>query len=168
MTAAIPVDLSRIGLVILAGVVLVYVILPLWASREWFAWGIKRGTVAFIGAVVVHQVVIAKGIQPDGAFLAALFCGLMAAQLVPARSRNIPTHVKRKVIEEYESRTGKKYKAREVEVDPVWPFARGGSHTSDNLRIIPKAKNRRNPIGRDSRDRLAWAPRPPPFFSSPR
>jgi hypothetical protein len=35
---------------------------------------------------------------------------LMAAQLVPARSRNIPTHVKRKVIEEYESRTGKKYR----------------------------------------------------------
>lgn len=26
-------------------------------------------------------------------------------------------------------------------VDHVWPFARGGSHTVDNLRVIDKAKN---------------------------
>ena len=143
MSSAIPVELVRLGVVILAAGVLFYVVLPLWASRDGIAWGIRRGTVAVVGAVVVHQVAIAKGTQPGTAVLVALLCGWAAAQLVPARSRNIPIHVKRKVIGEYESRTGKKYKAREVEVDHVWPFARGGSHTADNLRVIPKAKNRK-------------------------
>ena len=140
MTTALATDIVRI---LVVGVAVFYVLLPMWASREWIAWGIKRGTVAFMGAIVVHQVAIAKGIQPGPAILAALVCGWLAAQMVPARSRYIPTHVKRKVIGEYEARTSKKYKAREVEVDHVWPFARGGSHTADNLRVIPKAKNRR-------------------------
>ena len=140
MTDALAVDLVRI---VLAAVVLFYVIFPLWASREWIAWGIKRGTVAVVTSTLVHQIAVARGLQPVAALLAALVCGGLAAQLVPARSRYIPTHVKRKVIGEYEARTGKKYRAREVEVDHVWPFARGGSHTADNLRVIPKAKNRR-------------------------
>lgn len=122
---------------------LFYVILPLWAAREGLAWGIKRGTVAILGAAVVDRIAIAKGIQPGAAFLGALVFGLMAAQLVPARRRYIPAHVKRKVIQEYESRTGRKYNAREVEIDHIWPFARGGSHTADNLRAIEKTKNRR-------------------------
>src|ERR1022692_1193258 len=105
MSSAIPVELVRLGVVILAAGVLFYVVLPLWASRDGIAWGIRRGTVAVVGAVVVHQVAIAKGTQPGAAFLAALVCGWLAAQMVPARSRYIPTHVKRKVIGEYEART---------------------------------------------------------------
>jgi hypothetical protein len=140
MTAPLATDFVRI---VLVGVVAFYVILPIWASREWIAWGIKRGTVATLGAIVVHQVAIAKGLQHGPAVLLALVCGWLASQLVPARSRYIPTHVKRKVIGEYEARTGKKYKAHEVEVDHVWPFVRGGSHTADNLRVIPKRQNRR-------------------------
>jgi HNH endonuclease len=141
MSVAIPVELERLGVVILTAAVLFYVILPLWAAREGIAWGMKRGTVAIVGAIVVHQVAIVKGVQPGPAILAALVLGWLVEQLVPARSRNIPTHVKRKVIGEYEARTGKKYTAREV--DHVWPYSRGGSHTSDNLRVIPKAHNRR-------------------------
>ncbi|MGD0775644.1 MAG: HNH endonuclease domain-containing protein [Candidatus Solibacter sp.] len=142
MTAALPVELARIEVVIFAALVLFYVILPLWAAREGIAWGIKRGTVALIASTLIHQIAVSRGLQPGAAILVALVCGWLAAQMVPARPRYIPTHVKRKVIREYESRTGRKYKAREVEVDHVWPFARGGSHTQDNLRVISKTKNR--------------------------
>jgi hypothetical protein len=143
MTGTLALDLERIEVLILAAAVLFYAVLPLWAARDGIAWNIRRGTVAIIGAALVHQIAIAKGIQPGGAFFVALVCGWVAAQMVPARSRHIPTHVKRRVIREYESRTGKKYNPREVELDHIMPFSRGGSHTADNLRAIEKAKNRR-------------------------
>ena len=139
MSSAFATDVLK---VLLAAVVLFYVILPSWAAREGIAWSIKRGTIAVIASVLVYQIAVSRGTQPIGAVFAALICGAAAAQLVPARSRHIPTHVKRKVIGEYEARTGKKYKPREVEVDHIMPFVRGGSHTEDNLRVIPKAKNR--------------------------
>lgn len=50
--------------------------------------------------------------------------------------------MKRKVITDYERKTGKKYNSREVEIDQ-WAFSRGGSNTADNLRVISKAENRR-------------------------
>jgi hypothetical protein len=140
VTNALAVDLVRL---LAVGIIVFYVVLPVWATREGIAWGMKRGAVAIIGASVVHQVAIAKGVQPGPAILLALACGWVAAQLVPARSRYIPTRIKRQVIAEYESKTGKRYKPREVEVDHVWPFARGGSHTADNLRVISKVTNRR-------------------------
>src|ERR1039457_4689 len=101
MTTALATDIVRI---LVVGVAVFYVLLPMWASREWIAWGIKRGTVAFMGAIVVHQVAIAKGIQPGPAILAALVCGWLAAQMVPARSRYIPPHEKRKENVEDEER----------------------------------------------------------------
>ena len=48
MTGTVAVDFARIEIVVLAGVVVFYVILPLWAAREGIAWGIKRGSAAVI------------------------------------------------------------------------------------------------------------------------
>lgn len=139
----LAIDFERIEVVLLIGFVLFYVVLPLWAAREGIAWGIQRRTAAMIGYLIVHQVLLTKGVQAGGAVLLGLVAGYVAAQLVPARSRYIPARVKRKLVSDYESKTGRKYNAREVEIDHRWPFSRGGSNTADNLRVIDRKKNRR-------------------------
>lgn len=55
------------------------------------------------------------------------------------RSRYIPKSVRRAVIDR--DLKGEKFDPRKHHVDHVWPFARGGSHTTDNLRVIEKKKN---------------------------
>jgi hypothetical protein len=55
------------------------------------------------------------------------------------RSRYIPKATKRAVIAR--DLKGEKYDSKKHHIDHVWPLAKGGSHTSDNLRVIPKKKN---------------------------
>jgi hypothetical protein len=55
------------------------------------------------------------------------------------RSRYVPASTKRAVIAR--DLKGEKYDPTKHHIDHVWPFARGGSHTADNLRVIEKRKN---------------------------
>lgn len=55
------------------------------------------------------------------------------------RSRYIPRATKRAVIAR--DLKGEKYDSKKHHIDHVWPHSRGGSQTSDNLRVIPKKKN---------------------------
>jgi hypothetical protein len=55
------------------------------------------------------------------------------------RSRHIPVSVRRAVVARDLKDT--EYDPSKHHVDHVWPFARGGSHTTDNLRVIEKKKN---------------------------
>ena len=54
MPNALAVDLTRVEVVLLAGVVVFYVVLPLWASRDAILWSFKRGTLAIIAYGVVR------------------------------------------------------------------------------------------------------------------
>jgi 5-methylcytosine-specific restriction endonuclease McrA len=55
------------------------------------------------------------------------------------RSRYIPKSTRRTVVER--DLKGEKFDPQKHHIDHVWPFARGGSHTTDNLRVIEKKKN---------------------------
>jgi hypothetical protein len=55
------------------------------------------------------------------------------------RSRYIPKTTRRAVIKR--DLKGEKFDPQKHHVDHVWPFAKGGSHTADNLRVIDKKKN---------------------------
>ena len=55
------------------------------------------------------------------------------------RSRYIPKAVKRAVITR--DLKDAEYDPATHHIDHVWPFSRGGSHTTDNLRVIEKKKN---------------------------
>ena len=55
------------------------------------------------------------------------------------RSRYIPKATKRAVIAR--DLKGEKFDSKKHHIDHIWPHSRGGSHTSDNLRVIPKKKN---------------------------
>ena len=71
-------------------------------------------------------------------FLALLcFVGLQNKK----RSRYVSRATKRAVIAR--DLKGEKYNPKKHHIDHVWPFARGGSHTADNLRVIEKQENLR-------------------------
>src|SRR5260221_9303358 len=55
------------------------------------------------------------------------------------RSRYISKSTRRAVIAR--DLKGEEYDSQKHHIDHVWPFARGGSHTADNLRVIAKRKN---------------------------
>ena len=57
------------------------------------------------------------------------------------RSRLIPKAIRRAVIER--DLKGEQFDPRIHHIDHVWPFSKGGGHTTDNLRVIEKTKNLR-------------------------
>ena len=69
-------------------------------------------------------------------FVSLIFFGRWQGQ---KRSRYIPKSTRRAVIAR--DLKGEKFDPKKHHVDHVWPFAKGGSHTTDNLRVIDKKKN---------------------------
>jgi uncharacterized membrane protein len=57
------------------------------------------------------------------------------------RSRYIRKSVRRAVIAR--DLKGEAFDPTKHHIDHVWPFSKGGSHTTDNLRVIEKKKNLR-------------------------
>jgi 5-methylcytosine-specific restriction endonuclease McrA len=69
-------------------------------------------------------------------FVALMFFGQRQSR---KRSRYVSKSTRRAVIAR--DLKGERYDPTKHHVDHVWPFARGGSHTADNLRVIEKKKN---------------------------
>ena len=82
-----------------------------------------------------------SGQTPLVSILAGLVAALVVSSLFKSRSRYVPASVKRKARAEFELRTGTKFNPRKHEYDHDVPSSRGGSHTTDNLRVISKQKN---------------------------
>lgn len=55
------------------------------------------------------------------------------------RTRYISKATRRAVIER--DLKGEKFDSEKHHIDHVWPFSRGGSHSTDNLRVIEKKRN---------------------------
>jgi len=76
----------------------------------------------------------------------SVVCGCLAGGLVVAlqrgRKRYIPRSERRKAIARFEYKTGHKYNPRIHDLDHTVPFAKGGSNTADNLRVVERDKNR--------------------------
>ena len=58
-----------------------------------------------------------------------------------AKQKTITTNSKMDVIER--DLKGEKFDPEKHHIDHVWPFSKGGSHTTDNLRVIEKKRNLR-------------------------
>ena len=71
-------------------------------------------------------------------FVALVFFGQLQGK---KRTRYIPKATRRAVIER--DMKGEKFDAEKHHIDHVWPFSKGGSHTTDNLRVIEKKRNLR-------------------------
>lgn len=78
----------------------------------------------------------------------------------PQRKRHIPLRVRRQVIARHQRATGLVYDPTRDHIDHIVPFARGGNHSTDNLRIIPKTDNLRKGKSWPSPLDLFWIRRP--------
>lgn len=75
---------------------------------------------------------------PEEQLIAGFGALLFLAQR-PRRSRYTPRSVRRAVIAR--DLKGEKFDPARHHIDHVWPYARGGSQTEDNLRVIEKRRN---------------------------
>jgi hypothetical protein len=76
--------------------------------------------------------------QVIAGFIALIFLGQFQSR---KRSRYIAKSTRRAVIQR--DLKGEEFDTQKYHIDHVWPFSRGGSHTTDNLRVIEKKKNLR-------------------------
>lgn len=115
-----------------------------YGKRHWIAWRAARFVVLI--AAVLGILVLARVIGLRGWWLRYVAIGLATPvyfALEWKRSRRIPATKRRRVIERWEARTGKQFDARIYEIDHKVPFAKGGWHTMDNLRVVRRDANRR-------------------------
>lgn len=97
------------------------------------------GEVVYLG---VTFITVKMGRTPLEALLAGLVAALAVYLFYKPRSRHVPASVKRRARAEFELRTGKKFNRRKHEYDHDVAFSRLGSHTSDNIHVMEKRKNR--------------------------
>ena len=74
--------------------------------------------------------------QVIAGFVAVLCFGRLKRK---KRPRAIPRATRRAVIER--DLKGERFDPEKHQIDHVWPFSKGGSHTTDNLRVLDKKKN---------------------------
>jgi hypothetical protein len=110
-----------------------------------FLRSLLRAVVVLCASMIVlavlrfHTHLLPPQEQVFSAMVAFMFFGRWRWQYKSKRSRHIPKAIRRAVIER--DLKGEKFDPRKYHIDHVWPFARGGSHTGDNLRVIEKRRN---------------------------
>lgn len=137
----VSLQIEQLVLWVAAVLALIYVLRIIRLARDGIIYAI-RGLLSsgIIGAGLAFLVLRETGNQETAAVVAIL-SGVAAAQLTPARSRYIPKRVRRAAIAKFEA-TGQKYDSKVHDLDHIVPFARGGGHTVDNLRVVDRRKNR--------------------------
>lgn len=113
-------------------------------KRHWIAWHIARFLIFFVAIILILLLVKATGLR--GWWIEYAAIGLAAPVYCGwkwQRSRWIPVAKRRKAIAKWETRTGKRFDPKTYEIDHIVPFARGGWHTGDNLRVVRRDANRR-------------------------
>lgn len=93
-------------------------------------------SMAVLNSLRTRTNLISSQEQVISGFIALIFFGQLQGR---KRSRYIPKSVKQAVIER--DLEDEEYDPKKHHIDHVWPFARGGSHTTDNLRLIEKKRN---------------------------
>lgn len=124
---------------LLAGV---YILLALNAMREGIRWFLKQAiTILALYFILLAFLPAAGCPRPYQAPLAVMTAALIGLTTGKKRSRHIPAKVRRRVIER--DLKGEQFDPEIHHVDHVWPFAKGGSNTTDNLRVVRKKDNLR-------------------------
>lgn len=120
------------------------VLLGLRRRREGIRHWVRGRVVALAAYIGTVALLVNNGVQsPLVAVVIAVLVGVAVERiLVRRRSRHIPAAERRKAIATYERKTGRKFNRKTDELDHEIAFARLGSSTADNLRVIPRRANR--------------------------
>jgi len=129
-------------LYLLAGFVLFLVLVSLRRRREAIRHAIRRVFLSEAAFLLVVVVMVQAGKTGPEVLVIGFLTGVVVSLSMRGRSRHVPTSVRRRKIAEFELRTGEKFNPRKHELDHEVPFSKGGSHTTDNLRVVEKKKNR--------------------------
>jgi hypothetical protein len=104
-----------------------------------FKWMIVAGTVGFIEYLIFQT----NGWNGPAKWGIIIFSVIVLYRSRPSQSnRRISNAVRRRVVADWQRKTGEKFNSRKYELDHIIPFSRGGGHTFDNLRVIEKSRNR--------------------------
>jgi hypothetical protein len=111
-------------------------------KRQQVAFRLRRLAVAFSLYLGVIGVLSKLGFSPLEAtafgFLSAIAGGLFFVQR-PQRDRRIPASVRRAVIER--DLKGERFDPKTHHLDHIVPFSKGGDHSPENLRVLPRSRN---------------------------
>jgi hypothetical protein len=123
------------------------------AIRDSLALAVLSVAAFAVPFFIARDLLANSGWPATHSLVGGLYAGSFVSLLVPKkRSRHIPAKVRRRVIAR--DLKGEKYDPAKHHVDHIWPYARGGGHTPDNLRVIEKEKNLRK--GRKPPGLLDW------------
>ena len=124
----------------LAAMAFFYIVLPIFAARQGIIHAIWNGTIGILIFAVARLILVQRGFENPQSAVIAGFVGWFGIAIFGAkRSRRIPSSVRRFVIAR--DLKGKKFDGRKHHLDHRMPFARGGSHTADNLRVVDRRRN---------------------------
>ena len=125
----------------IAGIACLYWLRALWLAREGAKLFLRSLTLAvfvFLGCRSVLSNIAFH--DPKGPTVIAAFVALCVfARKNRQRSRYISAAVRRAVVTR--DLKGEPYDGRKHHLDHVWAFARWGSNSADNLRVVDKRKN---------------------------
>jgi len=127
---------------LIGAVVFFFLLVSIRRRREAIRHALRRVIIVEAAYLGVVYLLAQVGRTPLEALLGGIVAALIVMLTMRGRSRHIPASVRRRKIAEYELKTGKKFNPRKHELDHEVPFAKGGSHTEGNVRIVEKSKNR--------------------------
>lgn len=127
---------------IVAALGVLYLLRVVFLAREGIRLALKRVIFGGLLVFIVQQTAPSFGLKPGDTEIVAAITGVFGALVIPNRSRRIPTRVRKRVIERH-LKSGGEYDPKQHDIDHVVPFSRGGSHSEENLRVLPKKENRR-------------------------
>ena len=117
------------------------------ARRHWIIWHVKwfllRFTLFFFAFLVMMRVTVLVGFRGWWVqYLALAISSLLLFPFPPfSRSRKIPKHIRREVVQRHIKQTGG-FDPKTEEIDHMVAFSKGGGHTKDNLWVVTKDFNR--------------------------
>ena len=118
-----------------------YVYNALHAQRDALRNALRRVVLAALLGFLTYTVCINRRATPGQTAAFTTLAAILVIVTMPRRTRRIPKSVRRAVIAR--DLKGEAFDPNKHHIDHIWPWSKGGGHTTDNLRVVSKKANLR-------------------------